>query len=349
MRGWLRLAAFGVAVVLLILTFINASWLASAPRGGIRLIAHRGVAQLYDHEGVGRDTCTATRIEQPVHDYIENTIRSMQAARQMGADAVEIDIAPTKDGQLAVFHDWRLECRTEGQGEIRGKTVAELKALDPGYGYTADGGKSFPLRGKQKGAIPTLREVLQALPATPIVFNFKSRDPKEADQLAAELKAARRDPVKLRDSFNGAPAPVARIRELFPTVWAWSKEGAKACTKDYAAYGWTSIIPESCRDGTLIVPLNYQWAFWGWPNRLIQRMESVGARVMVVGPYGGDQPMGLTLPEQLGKIPSSYKGYVWVEDIWTVGPALRSHRDIRTRAEQDAAEAGLKRRREATN
>ena len=56
------------AAILIILTFINASWLASKPLGGVRLIAHRDVYQLYDHKGVDRDTCTASRMEQPVHD-----------------------------------------------------------------------------------------------------------------------------------------------------------------------------------------------------------------------------------------------------------------------------------------
>ena len=50
--------------------------------------------------------------------------------------------------------------------------------------------------------------------------------------------------------------------------------------------------------------------------------------------------MGLTLPEQLGEIPASFNGYVWVDDIWTVGPALRPGRDFRTQAQMDAAEAG---------
>jgi glycerophosphoryl diester phosphodiesterase len=349
MRGWLRLIAFAVAVFVLIFTFVNASWLADRPLGGVRLIAHRGVYQLFDHKGVERGTCTADRIEQPVHEYLENTARSMQAARQMGADIVEIDIAPTEDGRIAVFHDWTVDCRTEGKGEIRDKTMAELKQLDPGFGYTADHGKTFPFRGRQKGMIPTLKEALNALPSTPIIFNFKGRSPREADQLAAALKAARRDVVARRDIFYGASGPVQRIKEIFPEAWAWSKESAKACTKDYVLYGWTSIIPESCRNGILIVPLNRQWAFWGWPNRTIQRMDKVGARVLIVGPYGEDQPMGLTLPEQLGKIPASFKGYVWVDDIWTVGPALRPNRDIRSEAEQDAAEAGLKRRREAAH
>ncbi|WP_395622677.1 glycerophosphodiester phosphodiesterase family protein [Sphingomonas daechungensis] len=348
MKGWIRLVAFAGAIILLVFTFINASWLAGTSPGGVRLIAHRGVSQLFDHTDLKRDDCTATRIEPPVHDYLENTVRSMQAARQMGADVVEIDIAPTKDGQIAVFHDWTVDCRTNGKGNIRDKTIAEVKLLDPGYGYTADSGKTFPFRGRQVGTIPTLQEALNALPSSPIIFNFKGTDAGEADQLAVALKAARRDVVARKDIFYGAPGPVDRIRQIYPDAFAWSKEGAKACTMDYLKLGWTSIVPQSCRNGILIVPLNRQWAFWGWPNRTIQRMDKVGARILIVGPYGDKRGMGLTLPEQLGKIPSTFKGYVWVDDIWTVGPALRPNHDIRTQAEQDAAEAGLKRRREAT-
>ena len=347
MRFWLSWIAFGLAIMILLLTLINASWLAGAPRGAVKLIAHRAVPQLYDHKGIGRDSCTADRIEPPVHDYLENTTRSMAAAARLGADMVEIDIAPTADGKIAVFHDWTVDCRTEGKGETRSKTLAELQAIDPAHGYTADGGKSFPLRGKRKDRIPSLEEALVALPNTPILFNFKSNDPREADMLAAAVKAARRDVVERRDAFYGAAGPVERIRQLYPKAWAWSMEAAKSCTKDYVLYGWTSVVPESCQNGTIMVPLNYQWAFWGWPNRLIQRMESVGARVVVIGPYAKDSAgVGLTLPEQLGEIPASFSGYVWVEDIWTVGPALRPARDIRTQAQIDAAEAGLRRRRE---
>jgi glycerophosphoryl diester phosphodiesterase len=346
MKFWLGRVALFLAVAILLLTFVNASWIAGKPVGGVKLIAHRGIAQQFSREGVDNDTCTATRIEPPVHDYLENTPRSMQAAALMGADMVEIDIAPTADGRIAVFHDWKVDCRTQGKGETRAKTLAELQALDPGFGYSADGGKSFPLRGKRKDRIPSLEDALAALPNTPILFNFKSNDPKEADQLAAALTAAERDVVARRDAFYGAAGPIDRIKQLYPKVWAWTKESAKACTKDYLLYGWTSIVPGICRDGTLFVPLNYQWAFWGWPNRLIQRMDKVGARVIVIGPYGeGENGAGLALPEQLGEIPSTFSGYVWVEDIWTVGPALRPGRDFRNQPQIDAAEAGLKRRR----
>ena len=75
-------------------------------------------------------------------------------------------------------------------------------------------------------------------------------------------------------------------------------------------------------------------------------MKAAGTRVLILAPVGGDSPMGLSLPEQLGKIPRSFKGYVWVEDIWTIGPALRSGRDIRNQAQIDASEAALEQRRE---
>jgi len=342
---WTRRFFFLAAAALLLLSFVNASWLAPRPVGSVKLIAHRGVYQLFDQAGVERNSCTADRIEPPVHDFLENTARSMQAAALLGADMVEIDIAPTADGRIAIFHDWTIDCRTEGQGEVRSKTLAELQQLDTGHGYTADGGRTFPFRGRRKDPLPSLEEAVAALPNTPILFNFKGSDPQQADLLAAALRTARRNVAERRDAFYGAPGPVARIGTHYPGALRFSKEGIKACTKDYMMFGWTGIVPDACRNGVIMVPLNYQWAFWGWPNRMIQRMNSVGARVIVIGPHGPDQANGLTLPEQLGQIPSSFTGYVWVDDIWTVAPALRPARDFRSKAQIDAAEAGLARRR----
>jgi glycerophosphoryl diester phosphodiesterase len=345
MKFWLTWIGFAIALLVLGVVTYNASLWADPPAGVIRLIAHRGVAQQFSHKGITRDSCTATRIEPPIHDYLENTTRSIDAAWRLGADMVEIDVAPTADGHMAVFHDWTVDCRTDGKGETRSLTLAQLKALDPGYGYTADGGKTFPLRGKQKGAIPSLQEVLRQFPGLPLLYNFKSNDPAEADLLARELAEAHRDPVAARDGFYGAAGPVNRIRQLYPKAWAWSMDGAKACTKDYLKWGWTGRVPESCRNGVIFVPLNYQWLYWGWPNRLLQRMSSVGAKTIIIGPHGGDAGTGLTLPEQLGSVPSTFTGYLWVEDMWSVGPALRPHRDFRTDAQIDATEAALEKRR----
>jgi glycerophosphoryl diester phosphodiesterase len=175
-----------VVVILLGLSLLNATWLAPTPAGKPKLIAHRGVYHLYDKRAAfGRDTCTARFIRPPDHEVFENTIASIQMAAGLGGDMVEIDVAPTKDGKMVLFHDWTVDCRTNGKGETRDLTLAELKALDIGYGYTADGGKSFPLRGKGIGQIPTVEEALAALPSRPLLFNFKSKSPDEADQLFA--------------------------------------------------------------------------------------------------------------------------------------------------------------------
>ena len=320
-------ALAALAIVLVGLSLLNASWLAPTPVGKPKLIAHRGVYHLYDKRAAfGRDTCTARFIRSPDHEVFENTLPSIQMAAGLGGNLVEVDVAPTKDGKMVLFHDWTVDCRTNGKGDTRDLTLVELKGLDIGHGYTADGGKTFPLRGKGVGQIPTVEEALAALPSRTFLFNFKSKNPREADQLFAILKASGRDYEKLGDAFYGAQGPVDRIRQLAPKNWAFNMKGeAKQCTTDYVLYGWTGIIPKSCHNRVIVIPINYQWPMWGWPNRLIARMESVDAKIIVTGPYeSGISNEGLTEPKQLGKIPASFNGYIWVEDIWAIGPALKS-------------------------
>lgn len=349
MKAWFYRAGLVLALAFVALTFANASWLAESPRGYIKLIAHRGAYQLFDHRGVERDTCTASRIERPVHDFLENTLPGMQQAVRAGAQMIELDLAMTRDGKLAVFHDWGLECRTNGKGKVRDATMAELKALDAGYGYTPDGGKTFPFRGRGVGLIPELAEVLRAFPDKPLLFNFKSKDHEEAELLARWLKAAGRDPVKMGDGFYGAAetGPISRIRRIFPGAWVFSKESVLACTKAYAWQGWLTLTPEACRSGTVVIPLNRQWAFAGWPDRMAERMKAVGARIIVAGPQDGAGGMGLDLPEQIGEIPASFTGYVWVEDIWSVGPALRPGFNKRGPRQEEETQDALAKRRKA--
>lgn len=349
MKVWAKRIALVLAIVVMVLSFVNASWLAERPRGYIKLIAHRGAHQLFDHTGVKPDTCTATRIEPPYHLFLENTLEGIDGADRNGAQMVEIDIATTKDGKLAVFHDLALDCRTNGKGEVRSATMAELKALDAGYGYTADGGKTFPLRGKGVGRIPELSEVLEAFPQMPLLFNFKSKDAAEADLLTAALKAAGRDPVAMGDGFHGAveAGPVARIRQLFPKAWVFSMDSVKACSSAYAMQGWLGLTPGECQGGTLMIPLNRQWTFAGWPNRLMARMEAVGARVVVTAPLDGPGGTGLDLPEQLGEMPSTFTGYVWVDDIQAIGPALRPALNRRNQYREAEVVKALEARRKA--
>ena len=64
----------------------------------------------------------------------ENTLRAIHLALAMGAAAVEVDVQLTKDGELAVIHDGTVDRTTNGTGQVRDFTLAELQALDAGKG-----------------------------------------------------------------------------------------------------------------------------------------------------------------------------------------------------------------------
>src|SRR6478735_2591021 len=144
-RRW-RSLALALTLFVSLVYVNNTSFFASRSSKEPTLLAHRGISQQFDTADLRNDTCTASRMRPPTHRYLENTISSMQASFDAGADIVEIDVHPTTDGHFAVFHDWTLDCRTNGRGVTREHTLAELKKLDAGYGYTADGGKTYPLR-----------------------------------------------------------------------------------------------------------------------------------------------------------------------------------------------------------
>jgi glycerophosphoryl diester phosphodiesterase len=293
---------------------------AEAPSRRAIVIAHRGLSQQYDGSGVDRFTgCTASRMKPPVHRYIENTIASMKAAFRLGADMVEIDVAPTADGQVVVFHDWTLDCRTDGKGEVRARSLAELRKLDIGYGYTADGGRTFPFRGKGLGPMPTLEEVLRALPGKRLAINFKSRDPNEADAVAA---AFRRAGVAIDGRYAfygpGADKVLARMRALAARAWIWDR--AEACSRAYFAQGWSEAARGLCRGEMIVVPLDWTARAEGWPDLFLKRMRENGTRVLLTGELGAgkDSPKGIERVEQMKQVPKGFDGWLWVEDLWAV-------------------------------
>jgi glycerophosphoryl diester phosphodiesterase len=112
----------------------------------------------------------------------ENTLHAFESAAALGADVLELDVRSSADGELVVFHDPTLERTTDGAGRVAEKTVAELKRLDAGHRWTADGGKTFPFRGRGL-TVPTMREVFERLPAAH--FNIEPKD--ESSETAARL------------------------------------------------------------------------------------------------------------------------------------------------------------------
>lgn len=62
----------------------------------------------------------------------ENTLAAFAQARALGADGIEFDVQLSRDGQIVVIHDERVDRTTNGRGRVADLTLAELKALDAG-------------------------------------------------------------------------------------------------------------------------------------------------------------------------------------------------------------------------
>ena len=315
-----------VLIVVMAIYFANASWLAPSPEGRPLLLAHRGVHQLYDRAGLDKESCTATRIFPPTNRLLENTIPSIAASFDRGADILEIDIHPTRDGDFAVFHDWTLDCRTNGTGVTRDHSMPELKALDIGWGYTADGGKSYPFRGEGIGMMPSLSEILEAFPDRRFLLNIKSRSSREAEQLFAYLTAHDID-IGRQIMVYGHERPIRVWRELTSDGWAFSKASLKSCTIAYEKLGWSGSVPSECKDGAIAVPIAWRNFYWGWPNRFLQRMSASNTQVILLGDVQSENGApGITDPADLAAIPHGFRGIIWTDSIEEVGPAWKKLR-----------------------
>lgn len=322
---WLGVIVASVLALIAALALWNGSFWSSysAPT---TLVAHRGMAQTYHREDLDNQTCTATRIYPPEHPYLENTIASMQAAFDAGADIVEFDIHPTTDGQFAVFHDWTLDCRTEGKGVTREQAMTTLKTLDIGYGYTADGGKTFPFRGKGIGLMPTMEDVFAAFPQRRLLINIKSNDPSEGELLAdrlLKLPEARRAQLM---AYGGA-APIARLQARIPKFRAMSRTTLVSCGTRYIAYGWSGAIPAACHDTIVMLPSNATGLIWGWPNLFLERMENAGTLVFVTGPiaWQASSPgtSGIDDLAAARQFPQNFPGGIWTNRIDRIASHFR--------------------------
>ncbi len=321
---WAKRIGLALLLAIVVIVVANGSWRAAPPaEPTVQLIAHRGVHQTFDRSNLENDTCTAERIFPPTHQFLENTLPSMEAAFAYGADIVELDVHPTTDGKFAVMHDWTVDCRTEGTGDTRSHDMAYLKTLDLGYGYTADGGDTYPFRGTGVGMMPELKEVLGAMPTRRFLVNFKSNEQREGDMLG-DLVAANPDwRAAVWGAYGGDP-PTYRAAERIDGLHVWSRRGLVDCLLQYVTLGWSGYMPEACRNTMIMLPINAGPWVWGWPNLFLQRVRDAGSEVILLGPYGAGDPgtAGIDTLEQLAQVPEQFDGYVWTNRIELIGPAM---------------------------
>lgn len=101
-----------------------------------------------------------------------DTLYAFEKAVAIGADVLEMDAHITKDDQIVLMHDEKVDRTTNGTGLIEDLTLPELKQLDAAYQWSNDGGRTFPYRG-QRIQVPTLEELFQKFPQMRYVIEIK--------------------------------------------------------------------------------------------------------------------------------------------------------------------------------
>ena len=118
----------------------------------------------------------------------ENTIVAFDRAVAEGVDGLELDVRLSKDGQVMVFHDARLDRTSNTTGAIADMTASELARVDAGHRFTR-GDLLYPFRWRGFG-VPTLAEVLARHPHHPFIVEMKDDTRAMAEATVDAVRAA---------------------------------------------------------------------------------------------------------------------------------------------------------------
>jgi len=141
----------------------------------------------------------------------ENTLVAFRAAIELGADAIELDVARCASGEIVVLHDDTVDRTTNGSGRLDALAFGALRELDAGSWFDPR------FAGEP---IPSLAEVLDAVGGR-IRLNIELKrqrrgaEPMEA-QVAEMLRRRGLVPQTIVSSFD--PGALKRLRHVAPEI-----------------------------------------------------------------------------------------------------------------------------------
>lgn len=116
---------------------------------------------------VGREHKIKIWAHRGASGYVpENTMEAFILAHQFGADGIELDVQLSKDDQVVVIHDEKIDRTSNGKGLVRNYTLKKLRT------YTFNRTKPQYVRAP----IPTLKEVLAYISGTGMVLNIELKN-----------------------------------------------------------------------------------------------------------------------------------------------------------------------------
>lgn len=96
--------------------------------------------------------------------YPENTMAAFRAAAQTGCAGIELDVQLSKDGEVVIIHDEKVDRTTNGSGFVKDFTLAQLQQLDARFKFGTD----IPFV-----TIPSLRQYLSFVRRTRLFTNIE--------------------------------------------------------------------------------------------------------------------------------------------------------------------------------
>lgn len=141
----------------------------------------------------------------------ENTLAAFEAARELGADAIELDVTRCASGEIIVLHDDTVDRTTDGAGRADAMPLEALRTLDAGSWFDAR------FAGER---VPLLEEVLEQMGhRLRLNIEIKGRS-LSSDGIEAEVATMLRRHGLLQEtiisSFN--PAALWRMRRAAPEL-----------------------------------------------------------------------------------------------------------------------------------
>lgn len=128
------------------------------------------------------------------YDAPENTLAAFRLAWERNVSTIELDVYPTKDGELIVTHDANTKKTTGVEKEIKASTLAELRQLDAGRW------KGERFAGEK---LPTLAEAIATIPDRGRCFIELKTGPEVVPALIKVIEASGKRPEQLAIiSFN---------------------------------------------------------------------------------------------------------------------------------------------------
>jgi glycerophosphoryl diester phosphodiesterase len=130
-------------------------------------------------------------------------MRAFDLAIALGADALELDVRRSLDGELVVIHDATLDRTTSSRGTVASRQAAELAAVDARFGTLA--GQPPPDRPE---SIPLLRDVFARYVRLEITVDVK--DPAATDAVVRLIEEYDRIDRTILYVENGTRLPAFR-------------------------------------------------------------------------------------------------------------------------------------------